>query len=67
MENQHDTPDEPRGAGGPESPAHVAKDEGASDFKSGITSSSPMNPNRMNPKSSRPRPRQRRRLNQRGG
>ena len=31
MENQHDTPDEPRGAGGPESPAHVAKDEGASD------------------------------------
>ncbi len=31
MENQHDTPDEPRGAGGPESPAHVVKDEGASD------------------------------------
>ncbi len=36
MENQHDTPDEPRGAGGPESHAHVAhadvaKDEGASD------------------------------------
>jgi len=30
MENQHDTPDEPRGAGGPESPEHVAKDEGAS-------------------------------------
>ena len=62
MENQHDTPDEPRGAGGPESHAHVAKDEGASDFKSGITSCSPMNPNRMksnrmNPKSSRPRPR----------
>jgi len=31
MENQHDTPDEPRGAGGPESAAHVAKGEGASD------------------------------------
>ena len=31
MENQHDKPDEPRGAGGPESPVHVAKDEGASD------------------------------------
>jgi hypothetical protein len=31
MENQHDTPDEPRGAGGPESPAHIAKDERASD------------------------------------
>jgi hypothetical protein len=31
MQNEHDTPDEPRSAGGPESPAHVAKDEGASD------------------------------------
>ncbi len=31
MENEHDTPDQPRGAGGHESPAHVAKDEGASD------------------------------------
>jgi hypothetical protein len=31
MENQHDTPDEPRGAGGPESPKHVAKDEGVSE------------------------------------
>ncbi len=31
MENQHDTPDEPRGAGGPESREHVAKDEGAFD------------------------------------
>lgn len=31
MENQHDTPDEPRGAGGPEIPEHVAKDEGVSE------------------------------------
>jgi hypothetical protein len=31
MENQHDTPDEPRGAGAPESPLHVAKDEGVSE------------------------------------
>ena len=31
MENQHDTPDEPRGAGGHESPEHVGKDAGASD------------------------------------
>jgi hypothetical protein len=31
MENEHDTPDQPRGAGGHEGPAHVAKEEGASD------------------------------------
>ena len=47
MENQHDKPDEPRGAGGPESPEHVV--EGRGSLTSGITSSSPMNPNRMNP------------------
>ena len=33
MENQHDKPDEPRGAGGPESPVHVAQDEGERDHE----------------------------------
>ncbi|MFY9834303.1 MAG: hypothetical protein WAK66_16530, partial [Methylocystis sp.] len=33
MENQHDKPDDPRGAGGPESPVHVAKDEGERDHE----------------------------------
>ena len=31
MENEHDKPDDPRGAGGSESPAHVVRDEKASD------------------------------------
>ena len=31
MENQHDTPDVPRGAGAPESPEHVVKDDGVSE------------------------------------
>ncbi len=33
MENQHDKPEDPRGAGGPESPVHVAKDEGERDHE----------------------------------